>query len=138
MGATLPCSVWAFQCDIFLLQAWALEPRFISSGTQPSLLHSIWDLLALGLEPLCPALAGRFFTTEPPGKSRKSFLRTRNNKNYRKNCLQIYKKNHLPIAFPFAILCSFGLLRFLYLSCFCSAPLSFLHHFCYPDFAVWI
>jgi len=27
------------------------------------------DLPDLGIEPVSPALAGRFFTTEPPGKS---------------------------------------------------------------------
>jgi len=28
----------------------------------------MWDLLGPGIEPMSPALAGRFFTTEPPGK----------------------------------------------------------------------
>ena len=28
----------------------------------------MWDLLGPGLEPVSPALAGRFLTTEPPGK----------------------------------------------------------------------
>ena len=31
------------------------------------LLHSIWDLPGQGIEPVSPALAGRFFTTEPQG-----------------------------------------------------------------------
>ena len=30
----------------------------------------MWDLPAPGLEPVSPALAGRFLTTAPPGKSR--------------------------------------------------------------------
>ena len=29
---------------------------------------SIWDLPGPGFEPVCPALAGGFLTTEPPGK----------------------------------------------------------------------
>ena len=29
---------------------------------------SLGDLLDLGIEPMSPALTGRFFTTEPPGK----------------------------------------------------------------------
>ena len=28
----------------------------------------MWDLPGPGLEPMCPALAGRFLTTVPPGK----------------------------------------------------------------------
>ena len=28
----------------------------------------MWDLPGPGLEPMSPALAGRFLTTEPPGK----------------------------------------------------------------------
>ena len=31
---------------------------------------SMWDLPGPGIEPVSPALAGRFFTTEPPGKPR--------------------------------------------------------------------
>ena len=40
-----------------------------SCGAQASLLHGMWDLLGPGLEPVSPALAGRFLTTVPPGKS---------------------------------------------------------------------
>ena len=28
----------------------------------------MWELPGLGIEPVSPALAGGFFTTEPPGK----------------------------------------------------------------------
>ena len=34
----------------------------------------MWDLPGPGLEPMSPALAGRFLTTAPPGKSRYSTL----------------------------------------------------------------
>ena len=30
---------------------------------------SMWDLLGPGIEPMSPALAGGFLTTEPPEKS---------------------------------------------------------------------
>ena len=46
----------------------ALEPRHSSCSTWALLLHNMWDLPGPGVEPLSPTLAGRFFTTEPPGK----------------------------------------------------------------------
>ena len=46
-----------------------LQTRRLSScGTRASLLRGMWDLPGPGLEPMSPALAGRFSTTEPPGK----------------------------------------------------------------------
>ena len=45
----------------------ALEHRLGSCGAQ--LLLGMWDLPGLGNKPEAPALAGRFFTTEPPGRS---------------------------------------------------------------------
>ena len=30
--------------------------------------RTMWDLPGSAIEPVSPALAGRFFTTEPPGK----------------------------------------------------------------------
>ena len=47
---------------------WALEHRLNSCGAQAYLLCSMWDFPAPGTEPVFPALAGGFFTTEPPGK----------------------------------------------------------------------
>ena len=48
--------------------------RFAGSRTQAQQLWQrgliapgIWNLPGPGIEPLSPALAGRFFTTEPPG-----------------------------------------------------------------------
>ena len=37
------------------------------------MLHGMWDLPGSGIEPMSPALAGGFFTTEPPGKPYISF-----------------------------------------------------------------
>ena len=46
-----------------------LQTRRLSScGSRAELLRSVWDLPRPGLEPVCPALAGRFSTTAPPGK----------------------------------------------------------------------
>ena len=33
------------------------------------MLHGMWDLPGPGIEPMSPALAGGFLTTEPPEKS---------------------------------------------------------------------
>ena len=46
-----------------------LQTRRLSScGSRAQLLRGMWDLPRPGLEPVCPALAGRFSTTAPPGK----------------------------------------------------------------------
>ena len=46
-----------------------LQTRRLSScGSRSQLLHGMWDLPRPGLEPVSPALAGRFSTTAPPGK----------------------------------------------------------------------
>ena len=46
-----------------------LQTRKLSScGSWAQLLRGMWDLPRPGLEPVTPELAGRFSTTEPPGK----------------------------------------------------------------------
>ena len=42
--------------------------RLSSCGSRAQLLRGMWDLPRPGLEPMSPALAGRFSTTAPPGK----------------------------------------------------------------------
>ena len=42
--------------------------RLSNCGSRAQLLHGMWDLPRPGLEPVYPALAGRFSTTAPPGK----------------------------------------------------------------------
>ena len=49
--------------------SWSPENRLSSYVTWPLFLHSMWDLPRRGMEPMSPALARRFFTTEPSGKS---------------------------------------------------------------------
>ena len=46
-----------------------LQTRRLSNcGSRAQLLRGMWDLPRPGLEPVSPALAGRFSTTAPPGK----------------------------------------------------------------------
>ena len=53
-----------------------LQTRRLSScGSRAQLLRGMWDLPRPGLEPVSPALAGRFSTTAPPGKSHLLLLR---------------------------------------------------------------
>ena len=52
----------------------ALELRFSSCGARDYLLCGTWDLPGPGLKPVSPALAGRFLTTAPPGKSPEEYL----------------------------------------------------------------
>ena len=52
-----------------------LERRLSSCGTQAQLLRGMWDLPRSGIEPMSPALAGRFLTTEPPRKTQKVTFR---------------------------------------------------------------
>ena len=48
--------------------------RLSSCGARAQLLRGMWDLPRPGLEPVSPALAGRFSTTAPPGKPRAMVL----------------------------------------------------------------
>ena len=54
----------------------ALKHRLSSCGPQALLLHGMWNLPRSGIEFMSPALAGRFFTTEPPERPRISVLTT--------------------------------------------------------------
>ena len=54
-----------------LLAEHRLQTRRLSNcGARAWLLRGMWDLPRPGLEPVSPALAGRFSTTAPPGKPR--------------------------------------------------------------------
>ena len=61
-GATL-----SLQCAGLSL-SWPLLLHSIGSRAQAQLLRGMWDPPRPGLEPVSPALAGRFLTTAPPGK----------------------------------------------------------------------
>ena len=56
--------------------SWALERRLSSCGAQGQLSHGMWDLPGPGLEPVCPAMAGGFLTTAPPGRPQCYFQMT--------------------------------------------------------------
>ena len=54
-----------------LLAEHRLQTRRLNNcGSRAQLLRVMWDLPKPGLEPMSPALAGRFSTTAPPGKPR--------------------------------------------------------------------
>ena len=48
--------------------------RLSNCGSRAQLLRGMWDLPRPGLEPVSPALAGRFSTTAPPGKPRHFYI----------------------------------------------------------------
>ena len=48
--------------------------RLSSCGSRVQLFHGMWDLPRPGLEPVSPALAGRFSITASPGKPHTSLL----------------------------------------------------------------
>ena len=66
--------------------------RLSSCGSRAQLLHGMCDLPRPGLEPVTPALAGRFSTTAPPGKPH-SFSRLNNIALYGSTtfCLSIHQ-----------------------------------------------
>ena len=51
----------------------ALQHSLSSCGARAQLLRGMWDPPGPGLEPVSPALTGRFLTTVPPGKSCNTF-----------------------------------------------------------------
>ena len=63
--------------------AWALgRMDFGSSGKLALLLRGMGDPLGPGIEPMSPALAGRFLTTGPPGKSQDNFRLSQDMKSH--------------------------------------------------------
>ena len=61
-------------CGLSGCGAQALEHRLSTTGAWAYLLLGMWDLPRSGIEPVSPASAGRFFTTETPGKPSKTLL----------------------------------------------------------------
>ena len=60
---------WPLTVAASLVAKHRLQTRRLSScGSRAQLLCSMWDLPRPRLEPVSPALAGRFSTTAPPGK----------------------------------------------------------------------
>ena len=50
------------------------EHRLSRCGAWAQLLRGMWDLPGSGMEPVSPALAGKFLSTVPPGKLQQFFL----------------------------------------------------------------
>ena len=72
-GLLSGCSAQASHCGAFsCCREQALEPRFRNCGSRAQLLRGMWDLSGPGIEPVTPALVGRFLTTGPPGESQKA------------------------------------------------------------------
>ena len=63
--------------------------RLSNCGSWAQLLRGMWDLPRPGLEPVSPALAGRFSTTAPPGKPGSEFSNSQNCWNLRRLINQI-------------------------------------------------
>ena len=87
-----------------------LQTRRLSScGSRAQSLRSMWDLPRPGLEPVFPALAGRFSTIAPPGKPNSYFLFG----FLEKKILQISGLCHLQgsATFTLNVYCSFGVFR---------------------------
>ena len=69
-----------------------LQTRRLSNcGSRAQLLCGMWDLPRPGLEPVSPALAGRFSIAAPPGKPFKYFLLQRLN----------FRQSHFTLSFHF-------------------------------------
>ena len=60
---------WVFIAvqELLTMEVSLVAQRLSSCGTQAYLLHSIWSLPGLGIEPMLPVLADRLLSTAPPG-----------------------------------------------------------------------
>ena len=68
-GLLSRCGAWASHCGgLSCCRACTLEHGLRGCGARAQLLCGMWDLPGSGIEPMSPALAGGFFTTEPSGK----------------------------------------------------------------------
>ena len=66
------CGAWASCSGFSCCRAWTLKHRLSSWGTSVPVPHSMRNLPGPGIEPMSPAVAGRFLTTWPPGKFHES------------------------------------------------------------------
>ena len=73
--SSLWCAGFSLRWLLLLRSTGSRCAGFSSCGTWAQLLHA-WDLPRPGLETVSPALAGRFLTTAPPGKSETRCLKT--------------------------------------------------------------
>ena len=59
---------------LIMVASLIVEHRLSNSGTGSLLLRGMWDLPRSGMKPISPVLLGRYFTTEPAGKSPSPFF----------------------------------------------------------------
>ena len=59
--------------------SWALKYRLNSCGAWAYLLCGMWDLPGSGIEPMSPALAAGFLSTEPQGKPQSNIFNVESN-----------------------------------------------------------
>ena len=84
-----------------------LQTRRLSScGSRAQLLRGMWDPPRPGLEPVSPALAGRFSTTAPPGKPQE-------NTYYMLNIIPKYTHKYIHVN-----------IHILYISIYLNTPVS--------------
>ena len=70
-----------------------------SCGARAQSLCSTWDLPEPGIEPVSPALAGGFFTTEPAGKPKPSYFKW----NQTTTCISLNKLRNIKIRLPLSL-----------------------------------
>ena len=94
VGATLHRGARASLSWPFVAEHRLQTRRLSSCGARAQLLRGMWDPPRPGLEPMSPALAGRFSTTAPPGKPYFSLLYSGTN---------LYFTLELPFSFIYAL-----------------------------------
>ena len=67
--SSLWCAGFSLRWLLLLPSTGSRCAGFSSCVSRAQLLSGMWDLPGPGLKPMSPALAGRFLTTAPPGKS---------------------------------------------------------------------
>ena len=72
--SSLRCTGFSLRWPPLLWSMGSRRAGFSSCGSRAQLLRGMWDLPRPGLEPMSPALAGRFSTTALPGKPLTIFL----------------------------------------------------------------
>ena len=65
---------YSLQWLLFLRSTGSRHVGFISCGTRAYFPLRMWNLPRPGIKPIFPALAGKFLSTVPPGKSRNFFF----------------------------------------------------------------
>ena len=95
--------------------------RLSNYGSRAQLLRGMWDLPRPELEPVSPALAGRFSTTAPPGKPwSKLFLADKKEKLNASSTMSIICKSPVSSTFYYPIIKSLHILtHVLNINCLC-------------------